>query len=151
MRWKKCQNQYFAHNSTPVGANVCEIKTTPHIRSFSTCSFRQTAILGGSDGRIEPNYFLYKEVDFLAEKDFVFFWFFEFPRLSPDPPAAPGPKKPGKYQTYRFFMKIPKIAIFPEIVISGSAAPGPKANPRLSIVSRWILSLAPSRSNGGWA
>ena len=23
------QNPYFAHNSTPVGANVCEIKTTP--------------------------------------------------------------------------------------------------------------------------
>ena len=26
---KKIQNPYFAHNSTPVGANLCEIKTTP--------------------------------------------------------------------------------------------------------------------------
>ena len=67
------QNPYFAHNSTPVGANVCEIKTTPHIRSFSRCSFRQTAISGGSDGRIEPNYFLYRHVNFLTEKNRFFF------------------------------------------------------------------------------
>ena len=28
-RWKKIQNPYFAHNSAPTGAKVCEIKTTP--------------------------------------------------------------------------------------------------------------------------
>ena len=73
--WFHKNHPYFAHNSTPVGANVCEIKTTPQNRSFSRCSFRQTTILTGSNDRIEPNYFLYRDVDFLAENKNVFFWF----------------------------------------------------------------------------
>ena len=71
--WFFFQNPYFAHNSTPVGANVCEIKTTPHIRSFSRCILRQTATLTGPNDRIEPNYFLYRDVNFLAEKKSCFF------------------------------------------------------------------------------
>ena len=71
--WFFFQNPYFAHNSTPVGANVCEIKTTPHIRSFSRCSFRQTATLTGPNDRIEPNYFLYRDVNFFTEKNSCFF------------------------------------------------------------------------------
>ena len=103
-----------------------KLRLPPHIRSFSRCSFRQTAILGGSDGRIEPNYFLYRDVNFLAEKKSCFFGSPECVWLLRASPAVPGPKKPGKYQKYRLFMKNPKIVIFPEIVISGSAAPGPK-------------------------
>ena len=49
-----------------------KLRLPPHIRSFSRCSFRQTAILGGSDDRIEPNYFLYRDVIFFGRKKVVF-------------------------------------------------------------------------------
>ena len=103
-----------------------KLRLPPQNRSFSRCILRQTAILTGPNGRIEPNYFLYRDVNFLAEKKSCFFGSPECVWLLRASPAAPGPKKPGKYQKYRLFMKNPKIVIFPEIVISGSAAPGPK-------------------------
>ena len=45
-----------------------KLRLPPHIRSLSRCSFRQTAILTEPNDRIEPNYFLYRDVIFLAEK-----------------------------------------------------------------------------------
>ena len=89
-----------------------KLRLPPHIRSFSRCSFRQTAILAGPNDRIEPNYFLYRDVNFLAEKKSCFFGSPECVWLLWASPAAPGPKKPGKYQKYRLFMKNPKIDIF---------------------------------------
>ena len=50
-----------------------KLRLPPHIRSFSRCSFRQTATLTGPNDRIEPNYFLYRDVNFLAEKKSCFF------------------------------------------------------------------------------
>ena len=67
------QNPYFAHNLAPTEAKVCEIKTTPQNRSFSRCILRQTGSLVGSNGRIEPNYFLYRDASFLAGKKSCFF------------------------------------------------------------------------------
>ena len=98
-----------------------KLRLPPQNRSFSRCILRQTATLTGPNGRIEPNYFLYRDVNFLAEKKSCFFGSPECVWLLRASPAAPGPKKPGKYQKYRLFMKNPKIVIFPEIVISGSA------------------------------
>ena len=50
-----------------------KLRLPPQNRSFSRCSFRQTAILTWPNGRIEPNYFLYRDVNFLAEKKSCFF------------------------------------------------------------------------------
>ena len=50
-----------------------KLRLHPHIRSFSRCSFRQTAILTGLNDRIEPIYFLYRNADFSAEKENVIF------------------------------------------------------------------------------
>ena len=61
------------------GPTYAKLRLPPHIRSFSTCSFRQTATLTGSKDRIDPIYFLYRDVNFFAEK-IVFSW---FPRCVP--------------------------------------------------------------------
>ena len=49
-----------------------KLRLPPHIRSFSRCSFRQTATLAGPNDRIEPNYFLYRDVNFFGRKKVVF-------------------------------------------------------------------------------
>ena len=59
------------------GRTYAKLRLPPQNRSFSTCSFRQTATLTGSDARIEPNYFQHNNVDFSVEKKqfFIFFIF----------------------------------------------------------------------------
>ena len=116
LRWFFCQIRNSLITRLLEGRNTSNKKTTPQNRSYSSCSYRQTATLTGSDGPIEPKYFQHTNVDFLLD-----LFFFEFP-------AVPGPKKKiGKYQQYHFlYMKNQKIAIFPEIAISRSTAPGPK-------------------------
>ena len=49
-----------------------KLRLPPHIRPFSRCSFRQTATLAGPNDRIEPNYFLYRDVSFFGRKQVVF-------------------------------------------------------------------------------
>ena len=50
-----------------------KLRLPPQNRSFSRCILRQTAILAGPNGRIEPNYFLYRDASFLGpEKSCVF-------------------------------------------------------------------------------
>ena len=70
-----------------------KLRLPPQNRSCSRCSFRQTAILGGSDGRIEPIYFLYRDANFLAEKKSCFFGSpgcVSLLRASPGFPGLPG-------------------------------------------------------------
>ena len=94
------------------GPMYAKLRLPPQNRSFSRCILRQTPTLTGPNDRIEPNYFLYRDVNFLAEKKSCFFGSPECVWLLRASPAAPGPKKPGKYQKYRLFMKNPKIVIF---------------------------------------
>ena len=123
------------------GPTTAKLRLPPQNRSFSTCSFRQTATFTGSDDRIEPNYFQHTHVDFLAENNFDCFLIFWVPLASPGSPGRSRTKKPGKHQKYQFLRKNPKIMIFPEIVISGSAAPGPKGplNTELRMRQTWTF------------
>ena len=55
------------------GPMYAKLRLPPQNRSFSRCILRQTATLTGPNDRIEPNYFLYRDVNFLAEKKSCFF------------------------------------------------------------------------------
>ena len=92
-----------------------KLRLPPYIRSFSTCSCRQTAILEGSDGRIEPNYFLYRDVNFLAEKSRVFL----VPLSAYGFSWLPQAEQTKKRSIFTKKVWKSKIVIFPEIVISG--------------------------------
>ena len=50
-----------------------KLRLPPQNRSFSRCILRQTGSLVGLNGRIEPNYFLYRDASFLAGKKSCFF------------------------------------------------------------------------------
>ena len=93
-----------------------KLRLPPQNRSFSRCILRQTPTLTGPNDRIEPNYFLYRDVSFLAEKKSCFFGSPECVWLLW---ASPEWKNEEQIDFYENKSGNRKIVIFPEIVISG--------------------------------
>ena len=66
---KERGGQHFFFNllitRLPLGLKCAKLRLPPQNRSFSRCILRQTPTLAGSNGRIEPNYFLYRDASFL--------------------------------------------------------------------------------------
>ena len=84
---KKFQNPYFAHNSAPVRAEVCEIKTTPPESIIFQVHTSSNGQFGGFKWPNRAELLFIQGCKFFGRKKVVFF---RFPRVRMASPGCQG-------------------------------------------------------------